>query len=49
MYKTCTISRLAKDAGVSINIIRDYEMRGLFCPYQYKPDGYRIYKEEFYE
>ena len=46
MYKAYTISRLAKDAGVSINIIRDYEMRGLLCPCQCTSNGYRIYDEQ---
>lgn len=41
-----TISRLAKDAGVSVHVIRDYELRGLLCPCRFTANGYRIYDEQ---
>lgn len=41
-----TISCLARDAGVSVHVIRDYELRGLLCPCQCTPNGYRIYDEQ---
>lgn len=41
-----TISRLATNAGVSVHVIRDYELRGLIHPCQCMPNGYRIYDEE---
>ena len=40
-----TISRLARDAGVSTHVVRDYEMRGLLSPCQYTDSGYRLYDE----
>lgn len=41
-----TISKLAEDAGVSVHVIRDYELRGLICPCQCASNGYRIYDEQ---
>jgi len=41
-----TISKLAEDAGVSVHVIRDYEVRGLLCPCLCAPNGYRIYDEQ---
>ena len=41
-----TISKLAEDAGVSVHIIRDYELRGLLRPCQCTDSGYRIYDEQ---
>jgi len=38
-----TISKLASDAGVSVHIIRDYELRGLISPCECSQHGYRIY------
>ena len=43
--KAYTISRLARDAGVSTHVVRDYEMRGLLSPCQYTDSGYRLYDE----
>ncbi len=40
-----TISKLAEDAGVSVHVIRDYELRGLLRPCKCMPNGYRIYDE----
>jgi len=40
-----TISRLARDAGVSTHVVRDYEMRGLLSPCRYTDSGYRLYDE----
>ena len=41
--KAYTISRLARDADVSVHIIRDYELRGLLRPCKCTENGYRIY------
>lgn len=38
-----TISKLAKDAGVSVHIVRDYVMRGLLKPARRTPSGYGIF------
>jgi MerR family transcriptional regulator, mercuric resistance operon regulatory protein len=44
--KAYTVSRLAEDAGVSVHVVRDYELRGLLCPCRCTPNGYRIYDEQ---
>lgn len=44
--KAYTISKLAQDAGVSIHVVRDYELRGLLHPAHCTPKGYRIYDEQ---
>ena len=44
-----TISHLAEDAGVSIHVIRDYELRGLLHPSERTEYGYRIYDERALE
>ncbi len=41
-----TISKLAADAGVSVHIIRDYELRGLIRPCECTLNGYRIYNKQ---
>lgn len=38
-----TISKLAKDADVSVHIVRDYVMRGLLKPARRTPNGYGIF------
>lgn len=40
-----SISKLAKDAGVSVHIVRDYMMRGLLQPVQRTEGGYSIFEE----
>lgn len=44
--KAYTISKLAEDAGVSVHVARDYELRGLIHPSHCRPNGYRIYDEQ---
>ena len=44
--KAYTISKLAKDAGVSVHVVRDYELRGLIHSARFTPNGYRIYNEQ---
>lgn len=41
-----TISKLAEDAGISVHVVRDYELRGLLCACKCAPNGYRIYDEQ---
>jgi MerR family mercuric resistance operon transcriptional regulator len=41
--KEYTLSKLAKDAGVSINVVRDYVVRGLVHPTRYTASGYGVY------
>lgn len=41
-----TISKLAEDAGVSVHVIRDYELRGLLSPCRCTANGYRIYDQQ---
>ncbi|MHB1676231.1 MAG: mercuric resistance transcriptional repressor MerD [Sulfuriferula sp.] len=38
-----TISKLAKDAGVSVYVVRDYVLRGLLHPAQRTESGYNIF------
>lgn len=40
-----TISKLAQDAGVSMDRVRQYEQRGLLRPRTRTASGYRIYDE----
>lgn len=40
-----TLSKLAKDAGISINVTRDYVLRGLVRPTRRTASGYGIYDE----
>lgn len=40
-----TISRLAEDAGVSVNVVRDYVLRGLLHPARRTDSGYGIFDE----
>ena len=40
-----TISQLAKDAGVSTDMIRNYELQGILSPVRRTPCGYRVYDE----
>lgn len=44
-----TISKLARDAGVSIHIVRNYEQRGLLLPRECTDCGYHIYDEKALE
>lgn len=37
------ISRLARDAGVSVHVVRDYVLRGLLHPAHRTESGYGIY------
>lgn len=41
-----TISKLAKDAGISVHVIRDYELRDLLRPCKFAANGFRIYDEQ---
>jgi len=41
-----TISKLAKDAGVSTDVIRYYEVKGIIAPAGKMACGYKIYNEE---
>jgi len=41
-----TISKLAKDAGVSTDVIRSYEFKGIIAPAGRMDCGYKIYNEE---
>ncbi len=43
--KAYTISKLAKDAGVSTDIVRNYQMRGMLRPCDCAECGYSIYDE----
>jgi MerR family mercuric resistance operon transcriptional regulator len=40
-----TLSKLAKDAGISINVVRDYVLRGLIRPTRHTVSGYGVYDE----
>ena len=40
---TYTVSRLAHDAGVSVNIVRDYVLRGLLRPAARTTGGYGVF------
>ena len=40
-----TVSRLAKEAGISINVVRDYVLRGLIQPTRRTVSGYGLYDE----
>jgi MerR family mercuric resistance operon transcriptional regulator len=40
-----TLSRLAREAGISINVVRDYVLRGLIHPTRRTVSGYGIYDE----
>jgi MerR family mercuric resistance operon transcriptional regulator len=40
-----TLSRLARDAGISTNVVRDYVLRGLIHPTRRTVSGYGIYDE----
>ena len=41
-----TISCLARDAGVTVHIIRGYELRGLLHPLERNESGFRIYDRD---
>ena len=41
-----TISQLAKDAGVSADMIRNYEQQGVLSPVRRTPCGYRVYDKQ---
>ena len=41
-----TISRLARTAGVSVHVVRDYVLRGLVHPARRTPGGYGLYDEQ---
>ncbi len=43
--KAYTISKLAKDAGVSVHIVRDYLLRGLLRPVARTPGGYGLFND----
>lgn len=40
---TYTVSKLAQDAGVSVNVVRDYVLRGLLRPAGHTEGGYGLY------
>jgi len=46
MMRAYTISCLARDAGVTVHIIRDYELRGLLHPLERNQSGFRIYDRD---
>lgn len=39
------MSKLAREAGISVNVVRDYVLRGLIHPTRYTASGYGIYDE----
>ena len=41
-----TISQLARDAGISADMIRNYEQQGVLSPVRHTPCGYRVYDEQ---
>lgn len=46
---TYTVSKLAQDAGVSVNVVRDYVLRGLVTPAGYTEGGYGLYDAQALE
>ncbi len=46
MKRGYTIACLARDAGVTVHIIRDYELRGLLHPLERNESGFRIYDRD---
>lgn len=38
-----TVSKLAQEAGVSVNVVRDYVLRGLLRPASHTEGGYGLY------
>lgn len=44
-----TISKLAQDAGVSVNVVRDYVLRGLLRPAGHTESGYGLYDAQALE
>jgi MerR family mercuric resistance operon transcriptional regulator len=49
MVHAYTSSRLAEDAGVSVNVVRDYVIRGLLHPVRRTEGGYCIFDERSLE
>lgn len=46
---TYMISKLAQEAGVSVNVVRDYVLRGLFRPASHTEGGYGLYDAQALE
>ena len=44
-----TISQLARDAGVSTDVIRNYELQGILAPIRRTACGYRVYDAQALE
>ncbi|MDE2204936.1 MAG: mercuric resistance transcriptional repressor protein MerD [Burkholderiaceae bacterium] len=44
-----TVSKLAQDAGVSVNVVRDYVVRGLLRPSSHTGGGYGLYDAQALE
>jgi len=44
-----TISQLAKDGGVSTDVIRNYELQGILSPVRRTACGYRVYDAQALE
>jgi len=44
-----TISQLAKDGGVSTDVIRNYELQGILSPVRRTACGYRVYDNQALE
>lgn len=44
-----TVSRLAREAGVSVNVVRDYVVRGLLRPASHTGGGYGLYDAQALE
>ncbi|HZX27163.1 MAG TPA: mercuric resistance transcriptional repressor MerD [Telluria sp.] len=44
-----TVSKLAQEAGVSVNVVRDYVLRGLFRPASHTEGGYGLYDAQALE
>ena len=46
VMKAYSVSRLARDAGVSVHIVRDYTVSGLLQPARRTDGGYNIYNPQ---
>lgn len=44
-----TVSKLAQEAGVSVNVVRDYVLRGLLRPASHTEGGYGLYDAQALE
>ncbi|WP_024973297.1 mercuric resistance transcriptional repressor MerD [Ralstonia pickettii] len=44
-----TVSKLAQEAGVSVNVVRDYVLRGMLNPAGHTDGGYGLYDSQALE